>query len=81
MPDRKRQDSNRVLVRLIADAVEKWPDMRFHQILHLLDVEVGFDKNIPGLVGPGINATKDLFYEESVDTLDRVREGSRKKLW
>lgn len=69
----KRQESNRVLVQLISDMVEKGPDLRFHQILHILDVEVPIDRSIPGRVAPGVEgAMKDLFYEESADTLDRV---------
>lgn len=54
-----RQEANRELIENLAGYVEKYPDLRFGQILE------GF-----GFV---IEDT-DLFNEESVDTLERVRE-------
>jgi hypothetical protein len=60
----RRQESNRVLVQLISDMVESQPDLRFHQILHSIGVEKQLD----------IGVTQDLFYEESVKTLERVSE-------
>lgn len=59
-----RQKANREIVEAISRFVEKNPDLRFHQILHILCVEQQ--------VEPG-KTTKDLFNEESVQTLDRMR--------
>jgi len=70
----KRQESNRVLVQLISDMVEKYPDLRFHQILHLLDVVVPRES----MTGDREDGMQDLFYEESVNTLDRVGKAAEK---
>ena len=74
-----RQESNRVLVQLISDMIDGHPELRFHQILHSLDVVIPIDRSIPGHVGPGMDgAMQDLFYEESVKTLDRVSKAVEK---
>lgn len=52
-----RQEANRTILNLISEAVEKNPDLRFHQLLQSLGVET-----------PGI----DLFYEESSKTLENL---------
>lgn len=66
----ERQESNRVLVQLISNVIEAHPELRFHQILHALDVVVP--------VEPGVLLMKDLFHEESVKTLDRVSKAAQK---
>ena len=74
-----RQESNRVLVQLISDMIERHPELRFHQILHSLDIVIPIDRSIPGHVGPGMDgAMQDLFYEESVKTLERVNKAVEK---
>lgn len=50
-----RQEANRTILNLLSEAVEKNPDLRFHQLLQNIGVEV-----------PNI----DQFYEESSKTLD-----------
>ena len=73
----KRQSSNRELIRVISAAVEAYPELRFHQILHSLNivqtemvhtVDVSGEFEIPGRL-----YAKDKFHEESVDTLKGVR--------
>lgn len=63
-PALERQESNKILVQLLSNAVEKYPDLRFHQILHTVGIEKQHD----------VGLTEDLFYEESVTTLERVSE-------
>ena len=67
----RRQEANREILRAIQAQVEAHPELRFHQILHNMDVTqttmVGTEPN-KTMVG------KDLFYEESVDTLDRINK-------
>lgn len=52
-----RQEANRTILNLISEAVEKNPDLRFHQLLQSLGVET-----------PGT----DQFYEESIKTLENL---------
>ena len=60
---KSRIECNRAIARKIADAVEKFPEWRFHQIMQNLGLELG---------GPDW----DPFYEESSDTLARLEETS-----
>ena len=53
MDRKERLNSNREILLVLADMVEKLPELRFHQLLWCLKVEDGNDK----------------FYEESSDTL------------
>jgi hypothetical protein len=62
-----RQQANREILAVIAEYVERWPDMRFGQLLSALDVNVPLDAM--GLPCP---ALKDTFYEEPSETLGRV---------
>lgn len=57
-----RVNYNRFLVAMVAEAVERYPDMRFHQILQNLDVSL---------------RGQDQFYEESKDTYKRANEKFR----
>jgi len=66
-----RQDANREILEELQKAVEKYPGLRFHQILYNMDVQVP----IPILDENGHQAGmnfKDLHHEESIDTLDRI---------
>jgi hypothetical protein len=66
-----RQEANRKIVEELSKAVEKYPDLRFHQLLYNMDVQVP----IPILDKDGLQAGmhfKDLHHEESIDTLDRM---------
>ena len=53
-----RLEANRALLKLVSTVVEMYPDWRFQQVLWTMSITDGTDK----------------FYEESVDTLKRVRE-------
>lgn len=50
-----RQEANRKILELLAQAVENNPDLRFHQLLQNLGIEVPYT---------------DQFYEESTKTLE-----------
>ena len=52
-----RQEANRAILKLLSEAVEKNPDLRFHQLLQSLGIEI-----------PHI----DQFYEESSKTLGNM---------
>ena len=57
-----RLEANRLIVNLIKETVEAYPDWRFHQILQNLEVEK-----------PGI----DQWYEESTETLRNIKNGEK----
>ena len=52
-----RQEANRAILKLLSEAVEKNPDLRFHQLLQSLGIEVPHT---------------DQFYEESSKTLGNM---------
>lgn len=65
----RRQDANLDILTIIEEAVMKYPDLRFGQILVNLDIiEYELCGNIP--------ITKDPFNEESVITLNRIKKKS-----
>ena len=55
---KSRYDSNKAIIEIISLVAEKFPDWRFHQILQNIE--------IIGRLG------EDLFYEESIETLERM---------
>ena len=55
-----RYDANLQIVLILNDLVAKYPDWRFQQILQNVDISS--------------RDGKDLFYEESITTLNRLRE-------
>ena len=56
MPSRNsRQEANHKILELLTQAVENNPDLRFHQLLQNLGIEVPYT---------------DQFYEESTKTLE-----------
>lgn len=59
-----RQEVNRKLVKILSDAVEKYPDWRFGQIL--------FNYNFITRK-PSSFDIEDPFYEESEETLNKLR--------
>lgn len=66
-----RQEANRSILRQISAMIEGSPDLRFHQILLVMDV------NQSELIGDVPNQKmmyKDLFNEESVTTLKRINK-------
>lgn len=62
----RRQECNKELLRIFTDIVEKNPELRFGQILFNFQF-VKWEN-----VNEGIKIL-DPFYEESVDTLNRVK--------
>lgn len=54
-----RQKYNICILKLIADVVKKYPDLRFHQILQILEIETPDDE--------------DLFNEESKVTFEKIK--------
>lgn len=58
----ERQQTNRELMNIVKGWVEAYPDMRFNQILSNL-----------GVTREG----QDLYYEESKETLQRVKKVSK----
>lgn len=53
-----RQEANQTILNLLSEAVEKNPDLRFHQLLQFLGIEL---------------PRTDQFYEESSQTLETLR--------
>lgn len=63
---KKRQEANLEILNEIGVAIMNFPDLRFGQILANLDIieyDYGVDKVTP----------KDIFYEEPVITLNRIK--------
>lgn len=52
-----RQEANQTILNLLSEAVEKNPDLRFHQLLQSLGIEIPHT---------------DQFYEESSKTLENL---------
>ena len=52
-----RQEANRTILNLLSEAVEKNPDLRFHQLLQNFGIEIPHT---------------DQFYEESSKTLENL---------
>lgn len=69
----QRQQSNAELLQIIGEAVMKYPDLRFGQILAMLDIIQYKTVNKTGALGTHVIETVDPFYEESVDMLTRVK--------
>ena len=63
-----RQIANREILEMISDAVDKYPDYRFIQLLWAFDI-IHMERD--GREAPPKIA--DDFYEESVDTLGRMQ--------
>lgn len=66
-----RQDSNRKIIAELSKAIEKYPDLRFHQLLYNMDVQVPvpiLDENKHQI---GMHF-QDLHHEESLKTLERI---------
>lgn len=65
----KRQEANVEILQMLGEAVMKYPDLRFGQILVNLGI-IEYERNTydESLI------TKDPFNEESVVTLNRIRK-------
>ena len=64
----KRQNANVEILQMVGDAVMKYPDLRFGQILVNLGI-IKYERN----TYDETLITKDPFYEESVVTLNRMK--------
>lgn len=73
----QRQAANREIIEILSDIVEKYPELRFGQILaisNIIQYEHCAKQNlISRNHNPYIEVVKDPFHEESVDMLTRVR--------
>ena len=64
-----RQEANRIILKQISNMVESCPDLRFQQILHVMNIsrtKFVEDLRPDDLVGV------DLFNEESAKTLEMI---------
>ena len=59
---KQRQTANLEILKILNMIVNRFPDLRFTQILTILNLD------------------KDLFYEESVDTLEHIKKQLEGKL-
>lgn len=64
----KRKESNKEILKILVEMVDRYPALRFGQILSIVKVVDSYvtDKHECIICDP--------FYEESVDTLKRVKE-------
>lgn len=67
----QRQAANREIIKILADIVERYPELRFGQILAISNViqyeHISCDSD------QYVETVKDPFHEESIDMLTRVR--------
>ena len=68
----KRQQANRDIISHISSLVESHPELRFGQILAMLDIIQYKTVNKIGAMGAHVIETVDPFHEEPVTTLQRV---------
>ena len=69
--NRNRQKSNRLIIQALHDYNEKYGDMRFHQMLHNLNItqtRVQLKDGIP----TGLVEVFDQYEEESIETLKNI---------
>lgn len=70
----KRQEANREILSILSEAVEKYPDWRFGQILFNHGI-IEFEDNSSTSV---LRSIKDPFYDESVDSLSKIKKALQK---
>lgn len=78
MQEMSRQEANIEIVNLILDAVSQFPDQRFGQILYNIGVATHRKVLSPIFNNSDTNpifdiSYLDIFFEESVDTLERIK--------
>ena len=66
-----RKKANTIILGLLAEAVTKYPDLRFGQLLTAMAV---LDKDEHDTPDGVFRTIKDPFYEESTVTLERILE-------
>ena len=69
---KKRQQANRDIISHLSNLVESHPELRFGQILAMLDIIQYKTVNKIGVLGAHVTETVDPFHEEPVITLQRV---------
>lgn len=69
----KRQQANRDIISHLSILVESHPELRFGQILAMLDIIQYKTVNKIGVLGAHVTETVDPFHEEPVLTLQRVK--------
>ena len=67
-----RQSANREILSILKQYVEKYPELRFGQILALAKV-VEYERVTDVWSPMAENRVKDPFNEESIHTLDRLK--------
>ena len=68
----KRQQANKDIIQHLTDMVNKYPELRFGQILAMLDIIQYKTINKIGALGAHVIEPVAPFHEESVETLKRV---------
>lgn len=68
----KRQQANRDIISHLSILVESHPELRFGQILAMLDIIQYKTVNKIGVLGSHVTEPVDPFHEEPVITLQRV---------
>ena len=68
-----RQKANVEILQMIGDAVMKYPDLRFGQILAALEIIQYKNVNVVGIFGADQLQVIDPFNEESVEMLNRMK--------
>jgi hypothetical protein len=66
-----RQESNRKIIEELSKAIEKYPDLRFHQLLYNIDIQIPVPIINEFGEQEGMHF-KDLHGEESLNTFKRM---------
>ena len=66
-----RQEANRKIVEELSKAVEKYPSLRFHQLLYNMDIQVAVPRKNDNGEQIGMYF-EDLHHEESDKTFERM---------
>lgn len=68
-----RHSANREIIEILSDMVERYPDLRFGQILAMTEAIQYKTINKIGALGAHVIEVVDPFHEESVDMWIRMR--------
>lgn len=70
----QRQAANREIIEILSDMVERYPDLRFGQIMAITEAIQYKPVNKVGALGAHVIEPVDPFNEESVDMWIRMRD-------
>ena len=70
----QRQAANKEIIEILSDMVERYPDLRFGQILAITETIQYRPVNKVGALGAHVIEPVDPFNEESVDMWVRMRD-------